>query len=58
MAGPGSGSVALVNVLALQYPVLDCAHTPAPVIGSGFDELHIVKSKLQSPASVMSLILP
>ena len=49
LAGPGSGSVALVNVVAVNWPVLGCLFTPAPIVGTGFDELHIVSSNLQAP---------
>jgi hypothetical protein len=54
LAGPGSGSVALVNVNAVAYPVSDCVITPAPVVGTGFDELHIIGSNLHAPASGLS----
>jgi hypothetical protein len=49
LAGPGSGSVTLANVVAVNYPVADCVFTPAPIVGTGFDELHIMGSNLHSP---------
>ncbi len=54
LAGSGSGTVILVNVVREASGVFDCFQQPAVIVGGGFSELHILDSKIHAPDSGIS----